>query len=222
MSVSIRVRRRSVRPLRYRNHELGDWLRSTIKLWIQQNRGARHAGTRSHRVRQGNVKHEMGNPVPGRFVQAPLRRDHVAHPARLECRQLLVLKFFDAVDDLIFGQPGQYQVCPLQSEWQNRSCGWWIKAERAPVLRIPKLGTVELPHPCAFYDADKAVLAFHRSFITMPPEDHNRGVAGNGRRSRCPCQIDLGVSIRYKVLIQRSHAEIWSFGVCCASWPRRA
>src|SRR5579864_8647618 len=142
-SVSIRLRRRSVRPLGHRNHELGDWLGSTIKLWIQQNRGTRHACTPSHSVCQGKVKHEMGNPVPGGVVQAPLPRHHIAHPARFEGRQLLVLKFFDAVDDLSFGQPSQYQVCPLQSEWQNRSCGWRIKAERAPILGVPKLGTVE-------------------------------------------------------------------------------
>jgi hypothetical protein len=162
----IRGRRRSVRPLGHRNHELGHWLRSTIKVWIRKNRGASHVCPPSHIVRHGNVKHKMRNPVPGTVVQSPLLRHHIGHRARLEGWQLLVLKcLFDTVHDLSFGQPSQCQVCPLQSDWQNRSCGLRIKAARTPILGVPKLGTVERAHPCAFYDADKAVLAFHRSFI---------------------------------------------------------
>src|SRR6185369_12089835 len=192
MSVMIRGCWCSVRPLGHRNHELGHWLRSTIKVWIQQNRGARHACTPSHSVCHGNVKHEMRKPVPGAVVQSPLLPHHISHRARLEGRQPLVLKcLLDTVHDLSFGQPSQCQVCPLQSDWQNRSCGLRIKAAWTPILSVPKLGTVERTHPCAFYDADKAVLAFHRRFITMPSENHNCGVAGNGRRRGRPCQSNL-------------------------------
>src|SRR5262249_57793781 len=174
----------------------GHWLRSTIKLWIQQNRGARHADTPSHSVCKGNVKHEMGKPVPGGVVQSPLPRQHIGHPARLDGRQLLFLnRGLHTLVDFVFRLPSQYKFCPYQSDRQNRSCGWRIKAERAPILRVPKLGTVECASPCAFYDADKAVRAFDHSFIAMTSEDHNCGVLGNGRRRRASGQSNLSVSI---------------------------
>src|ERR1700722_19659199 len=96
------------------NSRVLDWL----KVWIRKNRGASHVCPPSQIVRHGNVKHKMGNPVPGAVVQSPLLRHHIGHRARLEGRQFLVLKcFFDTVHDLSSGQPSQCQVGPLQSDW---------------------------------------------------------------------------------------------------------
>src|ERR1043166_5327587 len=177
MSVMIRGGRRSVRPLRHRNHELGHWLRSTIKVWIGKNRRASLVCPPSHIVSYGNVKHKMWNPVSGAVVQSPLLRHHVTHCARLEGRQFLVLNCGSYTFLYPFSRfSSQDQVCPLQSDLQNGSGGLGIKAGGTSIFSVPKFWTVELTHPCAFYDTDKAVLAFHRSFITMRPEDHNRGV----------------------------------------------
>jgi hypothetical protein len=60
------------------------------------------------------------------------------------------------------------------------------------------------------------------SGLTLPSEDHNCGVLGNGRRSCAPSQCNLGGSILHQVLVKRCHAGIWSVGVCCTSCPRRA
>src|ERR1700722_5996077 len=94
------------------NSRVLDWL----KVWIRKNRGASLVCTPSHIVRHGNVKHKMGNPVPGAVVQSPLPRHHIGHRTRLEAWQILVLKcLFDTLHDLSLGQPSQCQVCPLQS-----------------------------------------------------------------------------------------------------------
>jgi len=136
-------RRRSVRPLGHWNHELGHWLRSTIKVCIQQNRGAGRVCTPSHSVFQGNVEHEMGKPVPGAVVKVSLLGQHIGHSARLEGRQFFVLnRGLHTLVDFIFRFSSQCQFCPHQSDRQHRSCCWWIKANRASILRVPKLGTV--------------------------------------------------------------------------------
>src|SRR6267154_5232606 len=102
-SVSMIIRRRSVRPLGHRNHELGHWLRSTIKVWIHQNRRVRRACTPSLSVFQWNVKHEMGETVPAAVVKAPLLRQHIGHRAGLALRQFLFLnRGLHALMDFIF------------------------------------------------------------------------------------------------------------------------
>src|SRR5262252_10416368 len=89
MSVMARRRRRSVRPLGHWNNELGHWLRSTVKVWTQQNREvrAKRACTPSLSVFHGNIKHEMGNAVPASAVKESLLRQHIGHPVRLDGRQ---------------------------------------------------------------------------------------------------------------------------------------
>jgi len=36
-------------------------------------------------------------------------------------------------------------------------------------VRVPKLGTVEWAHPCAFYHTDKTVLALDGGFVAVRP-----------------------------------------------------
>src|SRR5580698_10116386 len=102
----------------------------------------------------------MGHVVPAFIGQIRLLGHHVAHSARVEVRQLLFLnRGLDALLDFIFRFSSQYQLRPHPSERQHRSSGGRIVANRAAILWIPKLGTVEWTHPRAFYDADKTVFA---------------------------------------------------------------
>src|SRR5215472_1366891 len=222
----IRGRRRSVRPLAYRNDELGHWLRSTIKVGTQQNRevSAKRACTPSVSVFHGNIKHKMGSAVPAFAVKESLLRKHKGHRARLEGRQFPFLNcglqtFFHF--SLRFSS--QCQSCPNQKDRQQRLGSLRVVANRTMPLRVPKLGTVfELVHP-AVYVADKAVRALDGSFKAMPSEDQNGGILGNGWGSRASSHGNFRVSI-HQILLERSHAGgIRILGLLCAASfrPRR-
>src|SRR5579862_842180 len=101
----------------------------------------------SHTVCLPNVEHQMGNPVPDEVVKVSLLRHHVAHSAKLQRRQLFHVECLDTVDDLSFRQPGQYQLCSLESKWQDGSCGRRVEANRASHLGVPKFRGVEGGHP---------------------------------------------------------------------------
>src|SRR5215472_17682615 len=141
----IRGRRRSVRPLAYRNDELGHWLRSTIKVGTQQNRevGAKLACTPSVSVFHGNIKHEMGSAVPAFAVKESLLRQHIGHPARLEGRQFPFLnRGLHTLVHFSFRFSSQCQSCPDQSDRQHCPGSLRVVANRTAPPRVPKLGTV--------------------------------------------------------------------------------
>src|SRR6202046_3612030 len=226
VSMIARVRRGSVRPLGHRNDELGHWLRSTIKMCSQQNRGvsAKRGCTPSVSVFHGAIKHEMGRAVPASAVKKPLLREHIGHPARLEGGQFPSLnRGPHTLVPFIFRFSLQSQFRPYKCDRQQPPASLRVVANRTEPLRVPKLRTVfELVHPRAVYVADKAVLAFDRSFIALPSEDHNCGVLRKGWRSRASRQGDFGIAA-HKVLIEGRHAGgIRILGVSCAYWPRRA
>src|SRR5580700_5197692 len=223
MSVSVIIRRRSVGPLGHRNQELGHWLRSTIKVCSQQNRGvsAKRCCTPSVSVFHGNIKHEMGRAVPASAVKEPLLRQHVGHRARLEGRQFPFLnRGLHTLVHFSFRFSSQCQSCPDQKDRQQRPGSLRVVANRTAPLRVPKLGTVfELVHPRAVYVADKAVLAFDSSFVAIPSQDQNCGIVGNGWRSRASRQGDLSVAI-HKILLDARHAGgIRILGVLCLRVP---
>ncbi len=147
-----------------------------MKLWTQQNRRARQIGAPRITAWEGNVKHQVGNPVPAIVCQVPLLRQHVGHPSAVQGRQLFIVERLDTVDDLGLGKPRQYQLSPLESKWQNASCGWRIEADRTSQLGVPEFRGVEPGHPRSLHQTYETVLPFDRGFVTMPPKDQDLGI----------------------------------------------
>src|SRR5215470_3219405 len=97
---------RSIRPFANSNYELGDGLRTALKLWIQGDRRVGQICTPGGFVCQWKVEHQMRYVVPKGIVKVACPRHHVRHRARLRCRQLFVFESGpDAVDHLSFGHP---------------------------------------------------------------------------------------------------------------------
>jgi hypothetical protein len=61
--------------------------------------------------------------------------------------------------------------------------------------------------------------SFH---LTTRPQDHNFRLAGDGRRSRAPCQSNLSLAVRDQVLIERGHTGIRRFGLYLRARSERA
>src|SRR5215469_5555993 len=77
---------RSIRPFANRNHELGDGLRTALKLRIQRDRRVGQIRTPGGFVCQWKVEHQMRYVVPNGVIKVACPRHHVRHRARLRCR----------------------------------------------------------------------------------------------------------------------------------------
>src|SRR5579862_9889050 len=87
---------RSIRPLVQRNQKHADGLRSTMKLWTQENRRARQIRAPRITACERSIKHQVGNPMPAIVRQVPFLRQHVGHSSRLEGRQSFFVERLNA------------------------------------------------------------------------------------------------------------------------------
>src|SRR5580658_2533502 len=219
--------RRSIRPPARGNHKYVDWIRNATELWIQHHGRLGQICTPDRTVHEWRVKHQVSHPVVAATIAKVLVfRHHVAHGSRLQRRQVFFLvRGFESIDDLRFRFPSQNHLRPLIRQRQDGSRGRRIKADRTSNFRVPKISgilAIEWAHPPSLHDAYPTLLAFDGSLIPLPSEDQNRCVAGYGLWGRAPSQGDLGIPIRHKVLLDRSHARVGILGILCLRWPARA
>src|SRR5271170_8488390 len=196
-SVRIRGHSCSVGPPGHRNIELGYWLGGVL-MYVY--RRAREICTPIYMALLGKPKHQMGIGVPGLAAKVLLFRHHVAHRPRFRQRQFLfVVCGLDTVEHLGFRLSSHCQFSRFERERQVGPRGWRIKTKRDPLIRVQKLWIVKRGHPRSLHNAHPAVLAFDRSFVAMPPEDQDLGIAGDGLRSRTPRQGYLAIPVGHEI-----------------------
>src|SRR5581483_9017552 len=97
--------------------------------------------------------------------------------------------------------------------------GLRIEAMGRPHLRIPELRFIRALSPRPLHNTEKAIRALHRSLVSLTPQHHHFGSIRNGTGCGTASQCDLGLLVRYQVLIQRSHRRIGALGGLCNSLP---
>ena len=81
-------------------------------------------GNQNLSVSLRNEKHCVGMPVSAVIAQVALPRKHIAHRARFQGGQFVLVKSgFDGVKNLSFGLSGQNKFDLFDNEWKKSSSG---------------------------------------------------------------------------------------------------
>src|SRR5262249_11931355 len=69
------------------------------------------------------------------------------------------------------------------------------------------------------HNAEKTIRALHRGFVSLPSQHHDFGAIGDGTGCSTASQRDLGLLVRYQVLVEGSHRRIGTFCSLCNCLP---